>query len=210
MRLQRSDIYIIGAGGHATVVLDALLKMGVKPKGIFDDDKSLWNREIFGIKILGRVELAKSVQGRFVVAIGDNKTRKDIVNFLNFPDERFVSVIHPSSVIGRDVEIGVGSMIIGGAVINSKTKIGRHVIINTSVSIDHHNVVGDFVHIAPGTHTGGNVKIGEGSFLGIGVSVIPKIKIGRWSIVGAGSVIIEDIPDFVTVVGVPGRVIKRR
>lgn len=207
---KKSEIYIIGAGGHCLVILDALLKLGIKPKGIFDDNKDLWNKEILGIKILGSIELSKSIDGKFIVAIGENRIRKDIVEFLKFPDDKYFTVIHPFTSIGINVEIGNGSMIVGGVVINSGTKIGKHVIINTSSSIDHHNIIEDFVHIAPGTHTGGNVKVGEGSFLGIGVSVIPNIKIGKWTIVGAGSTIINDIPDNVTVVGVPGRIIKRR
>lgn len=204
----KDNIYIIGAGGHGQVVADALLKMGIKPSGFFDDNLSEGSGP-FGIPILGKVSLTKGFNGKFIVAIGNNATRKKIVEMFNFPDGMFYTVIHPSAVIGKGVKIGTGSMIIGGAVINTQLIIGRHVIINTSVSIDHHNIVEDFVHIAPGVHTGGDVKIGEGAFIGIGASIIPGIKIGEWSIIGAGSVIIEDVPDYATVVGVPGKVIKR-
>jgi acetyltransferase EpsM len=112
--------------------------------------------------------------------------------------------------ISREITELKKILILEGVVINTGTSIGKHCIINTSSSLDHHNKISDFVHIAPGTHTGGNVEIDEGAFLGIGTSVIPGIKIGKWSIIGAGSVVIEDVPDYATVVGVPGRVIKRR
>ena len=205
-----SKVYIIGAGGHGQVVADALIKGDVLPAGFLDDDKELWDKKVLGIPVVGNVLSAKKLEGKFVIAIGDNATRKKISEILNFPDDRYFTVVHPSVALGKNVEIGVGSMIIGGVVINTQTKIGKHTIINTSSSIDHHNAIGDFVHIAPGTHTGGNVKVEEGAFLGIGTSVIPEKTIGKWSVIGAGAVIISDIPEFSVVVGVPGRVIKRR
>jgi len=87
--------------------------------------------------------------------------------------------------------------------------IGKHVIINTCASVDHDCKLEDFVHIAPCVHLAGGVLVGEGSLLGVGSSVIPYRRIGKWSIVGAGSVIVNDIPDHVTVVGVPAKLIKQ-
>jgi len=205
----KEKIFVTGAGGHAGVVIDAILSSSLQVYGIFDDNESLIGKNIFEIPILGKIEKAKEItDGKFVVAIGDNETRMKIVEKLGFPDDKFFTVIHPSAIISKNIQIGCGSMILGGVVINTGTSIGRHCIINTSSSIDHHNKISDFVHIAPGTHTGGNVEIDEGAFLGIGTSVIPGIKIGKWSIIGAGTVVIEEVPDYATVVGVPGRVIK--
>jgi len=203
-----SKIYIIGAGGHGQVVADTIIKMGFQPTGFLDDKESLISCKIMNIPIIGTISLAKTLNGRFIIAIGDNKIRKKIVDKLNFPDDKYLTVIHPSAIIGKDVRIGVGSMIIGGVVINTQTNIGKHTIINTAVSIDHHNTIGNFVHIAPGSHTGGNVTIGEGSFLGIGTSVIPNKKIGNWVITGAGSVVIRNIPNNCTVVGIPAKPMK--
>jgi len=202
-----SKIYIIGAGGHGQVVLDALLQSGLCPVGFLDDNMPIAEK-ILDIPVVGKISLAKNLDGQFVVAIGNNTTRRRIVEMLQLPDEKYFTVIHPSVVLGKNVKIGVGSMIIGGVVINTQTTIGKHTIINTSVSLDHHNIIGSFVHIAPGTHSGGNVKVGEGAFLGIGVSVIPGIKIGKWSVIGAGSVVIDDVPDYAVVVGNPGRIVK--
>jgi acetyltransferase EpsM len=202
-------IFVIGAGGHAEVVIDAILSSGLQVYGIFDDNESLIGKNIFQIPILGKIEKAMEItDGKFIVAIGDNEIRMKIVKNLSFSDDKFYTVVHPSAVIGKNVEIGAGTMVLGGVVINTGTSIGRHCIINTSSSLDHHNKISDFVHIAPGTHTGGNVEIKEGTLLGIGTSVIPGIKIGKWSIIGAGTVLIEEVPDYATVIGVPGRVIK--
>ncbi len=209
-KLQKSkeNIYIIGAGGHGIVVLDLIFKLGLKPSGFLDDNKELLNKKIFGVKVIGEINLAKNLEGKFIVAIGDNRKRLEIVKYLSFDDNKYLTLIHPSTIIGSNVKIGRGSMIIGGVVINPFTTIGRHTIINTSSSLDHHNRIGDFVHIAPGVHIGGNVEIKNGSFIGIGASIMPNIKIGKWDIIGAGSVIINNIPDSVTVVGVPGKIIK--
>lgn len=205
----KKSIYIIGAGGHAQVVIDAAIKAGFKIYGIFDNNRDLIGKEVLGIPIIGEIEEVKKIQdAKFVVAIGENEVRKKIVERLGFTDDYYATIIHPSVVIGKNVNIGLGTMVLGGVVINTGTSIGRHCIINTSSSIDHHNKISDFVHIAPGIHTGGNVEIKEGTLLGIGTSVIPGIKIGKWSIIGAGTVVIEEVPDYATVVGVPGRVIK--
>ncbi len=201
-------IFVIGAGGHGQVVLDCLKTLNFDVGGFLDDNKALFGQVINGVEVLGGIELTKKLEGLFVVAIGDNLTRKKIVERINLGKEKFVRVIHPSSIIGSGVELGEGTMIIGGVVVNTYSKIGSHVILNTSSSVDHHNKIEDFVHIAPGVHTGGNVAVREGAFVGIGTSIIPGITIGRWSVVGAGSVVIKDVPDYATVIGVPGRVIK--
>ncbi len=209
MKLQKqTKVYIIGAGGHGQVVADALLSIGITPAGFLDDNKELIGKTVLNIPVIAPVVKARETKGKFVVAIGDNATRKKIVESLHFPDERYFAVVHHSVILGKDVKIGTGSMIIGGVVINTGTVIGKHTIINTSVSIDHHNVIGDFVHIAPGSHTGGAVEVKKGAFLGVGVSVIPGKTIGNWAIIGAGASVITDIPDNVTAVGVPARVIK--
>ena len=202
-------VYIIGAGGHGEVVWDTLEEMGYSPSGFLDDAYPEIT-SVSGKPVLGKVSLAKELEGLFVVAIGDNLIRRKIVSKLNFPDERFLTVIHPTAFVAKDVKIGAGTMIIAHSVINTGSVIGKHVIVNTSASLDHHNFIEDFAHIAPGTHTGGNVKIKECAFVGIGVSVIPGKTIGKWATVGAGSVVIEDVPDYATVVGVPARVIKIR
>ncbi len=202
------ELYIIGAGGHGQVVLDCAREAGFEIGGFLDDDENLVGKFIQGIKIIGKVALAKEIDGFIVVAIGDNYKRKEIVESLMFDDSKFATVIHPKATIGSNVEILPGSMILGGVVINTSTVIGRHTILNTSCSIDHHNRIGDFVHIAPGVHIGGTAEVGELSFIGLGTSVINNVKIGREVVIGAGSVIIRDVPDFVTVVGNPGRIIK--
>lgn len=203
------EVIVLGAGGHAKVVISTLLETNFQIKGILDDDPAKWNQKVLDIPVIGSIELLKS--GNFdqaIIAIGNNKIRKDIAERYN-DFCRWISIIHPSSYVHPSVEIGKGSVIFAGAVIQPDVKIGNHVIINTGATIDHDCVIEDFVHIAPGVHLAGGVSVGEGALVGIGSSVIPYKRIGKWSIVGAGAVVIQDIPDFTTVVGVPARAIKK-
>jgi len=203
---------IVGAGGHAKVVVDALLTSGHEVLGFYDDNPTLLGAEpIPGVKVLGDTEhLPGNLQhgnGAVILAVGANRVRFRLSRRLSVP---YGVAYAPSAVLGRGVRIGKGSMILPSATVNIDTVIGEHVILNTSSSVDHDCAIGDFVHIGPGAHLGGGVVVGEGTFLGLGSSVIPGIRIGRWSVIGAGAVVTKDIPDDCTAVGVPAKVIKTR
>ncbi|MCS7300843.1 MAG: acetyltransferase, partial [Fimbriimonadales bacterium] len=100
-------------------------------------------------------------------------------------------------------------LVCAGVVVQPDARIGRHCIVNTAASVDHDCTIADFVHVAPGARLAGGVKVGEGVLLGVGCCVLPGIQIGAWSVVGAGAVVTEDVPDGVVVVGVPARAIRR-
>jgi sugar O-acyltransferase (sialic acid O-acetyltransferase NeuD family) len=209
-------ILILGAGGHAQVVGDALLAMqengqGIEVVGFVDDDVTLHGRTFLDLPVLGPLgRLDEIPHDSSVVAIGDNRTRARIADRLAARGERLSSAVHPSAVIARDVVIAPGAMICAGAVVNTASRIGAHAILNTGCTVDHHNVIGPCAHVAPGAHLGGEVTVGEGALVGIGASVAPRRHIGAWSIVGAGSTVIRDVPDGVTVVGVPARPLQHR
>lgn len=103
-----------------------------------------------------------------------------------------------------------GTVIFAAAVINAHSEIGRHGIVNTAAVIEHDCILEDFVHISPNVTLPGGVKVGEGTHIGIGACVIPGVKIGKWCVIGAGTVVIKNIPDFCTVVGNPGRILKTK
>jgi sugar O-acyltransferase (sialic acid O-acetyltransferase NeuD family) len=207
-------IVIIGAGGHAQVIADGILRRqehdaSVSLLGFVDDRASIRGELILGFPVLGSLrELSTIPHDGVVVAIGDNHTRAQIFATLQQRREHFVNVVHPASTIAPDVRLGVGVMINAGVIVNSGSVIGDNVILNTGCTVDHHNQIGAHVHIAPGVHLAGNVHINTGVFLGIGASVIPNRVVDEWAVVGAGAVVTTDIPAGTTSVGIPARTIK--
>jgi acetyltransferase EpsM len=197
-------MYLFGASGHAKVIIDILLSKGVQVKGFYDEDES--KKELWGIPVIGKTKEFSDPVVEAIVSIGENATRKKVVE--NLGSAEFGTAIHNKSNIGSHVEIGKGTVVMAGAIINADTKIGEHVIINTSASVDHDCLVEDFAHIAPNASLCGGVEIGEGTLIGAGSTVIPLTKIGKWCTIGAGAVVVEDIPDRSVVVGNPARIIK--
>jgi len=202
---------VIGAGGHAKVVIDALIGSGCRVLACYDDNAELIGKEpLPGVPVIGNLRqiALDGIKGRrVIVAIGDNTVRRKIADRFDLP---YGIAVASSAVLGTGVRVGEGSMILPSATVNVDTLIGRHAILNTSCSVDHDCRIGDFAHIAPGCHLGGNVTVGEGTLLGIGTNAIPGVRIGRWSVIGTSAVVTKDIPDNCTAVGVPAKVIKSR
>ncbi len=196
-------MYLIGASGHAKVVIDCLLDAGVTIQGLFDQNPAV--KSLKGYAVKGDYA-ASNKEEPLVISIGANSVRKKIAESLK--GRVFGKAIHPSALISSDVTLGDGTVVFHAAVIQSSSKIGKHVIVNTAASIDHDCVIEDFVHVAPHVTLCGNVTVGEGTLMGAGSVVIPGIKIGKWCVIGAGSVVFRDVPDYGLVVGNPARLIK--
>ena len=139
------------------------------------------------------------------VAIGNNNIREIIQERLESSGASVPILIHPSSIIGNEVQIGVGTVVMAGTVINCCTKIGKGCIINTGSTIDHDNRINNYVHISPGAHTAGTVTIGKGTWLGIGSKVSNNLNIINGCKIGAGAVVIRDITEAGIYVGIPAR-----
>lgn len=175
---------------------------------VYDDNRKLWGKSLLGVPIRGPMaEVERLAGARAVVAIGDNRTREKLASHLPL---RWTTAIHPSSTIHPSAQIGEGTVICAGAVIQPDAEFGAHCIVNTASSVDHDCNIGDFVHIAPGTHLAGHVTIHRSAFLGIGVTAIPGVQVGENTVVGAGAVVIQDLPAEVVAVGIPARVVKPR
>lgn len=204
-------IAIIGAGCQGLVVSDIIDEMKKSDKsicviGFIDDGEMNIGKKVGNYKIIGRIkDLSKLKADRVIVAIGDNKTRNEIVRKIK---TRYFTAIHPSAVISKSAQVLEGSMVLGGVVVNAGARIGKHVILNTGCTVDHHNVINDFVHVAPGVHLGGNVKIGNGVLVGIGATVINNITIGKWTVIGAGSVVVKNIKGNIVTFGTPAKYIR--
>ena len=208
-------ILIAGAGGHAQVIANLIMsraRLGedLQLIGFIDDDTRLLGRDTLGVKVLGHIGQANEFNHDvIVVGIGDNAARARVYRQLKSGGVIFSTAIHPRAVVAADVKLGEGSVVFANAAINTGSIIGPNVIVNTGATIDHHARIDAHVHIAPGAHLGGAVIVEEGALLGIGSSVIPNRTIGAWSTVGAGAVVLDDVPPHTTVVGVPAKPLQK-
>ncbi len=207
------DVY--GAGGHAQVVCDVLRATGWTVRTIINDypgNHHPASRNVVpGLRLLG-ADRFPTLDAPVVMAVGRNGERAELVAMLeDLPvPVRFAQAVHPLALIAPTAAIGEGSVVLHGAIVQPNATLGRHVLVNTAASIDHDNVIGDFVHVSPHATLCGHVQVGEGTHIGAGAVVIPKVRIGRWCRVGAGAVVLTDLPDHVTAVGNPARVLTDR
>jgi len=195
-------MYLFGASGHGKVIAEIAESVNLKIEGFIDMDLNK-------ISLLGYPVFHKSPEksAELIISIGNNQIRKKIVNELSLVT--YPSLIHPNTNISGRSIVGEGTVVMAGVTINVDVELGQHCIINTNASIDHDCIIEDFVHLSPNVAIAGDVKIGEGTHVGIGACVIQGVRIGKWVTIGAGAVIIRDIPDGCTVVGNPGKIIKK-
>lgn len=194
------NLVLVGAGGHSVVVRSVLRSLGWPVAGVLDDRDSLLTTSD-GVPVLGKVNKLHRYQASPIfIAIGCNETRMEISTKI-----RYVSppIIHPTAWVDESATVGEGSVIMANAVVQPNAIIGRHVIINSGTVVEHDCHVGDFAHLAPGVRLAGGVKIGNGVLMGIGSVAVPFVNVARWSVVGAGAVLIEDVSEGDRVAGVP-------
>ena len=203
---------IVGAGGHAKVLADALLTTGATLKGFTDADPSRWPQQLLDLPVLGNDDfLLKTFSPQSVMLVNGigsvASTRKRREVFDNFKQRgyNFATVQHPHSMVSRHARLGEGVQVLAGAVIQVSSVIGDNCIINSNASVDHDCEIGAHVHIAPGVTLSGGVKIGSGSHIGTGAIVIQGIRIGAACVIGAGAVVTRDVQDGVTAIGIPAR-----
>jgi sugar O-acyltransferase (sialic acid O-acetyltransferase NeuD family) len=206
----------VGAGGHGQVVADILsscVRAGdsLEIVGYLDDDPGLSNKALVGGRVLGPLHARRLIpHDALIVSIGDNAVRRETFLKLSAEGGQFAVARHHATIVGEDVEIGPGTIMSAGVILNPCVRVGRNVILNTGCSIDHHCVVGDHAHIAPGARLGGHVVVGDSTLVGIGAVVLPGVRIGHNAIVGGGAVVTENVSDGATVVGNPARSLERR
>lgn len=209
--MKKKKLLVYGASGHAKVIIDIVEKEGrYKIMGIIDDNPEIIGKKLLSYEIIGGFEkLEENKDSRVIIGIGENTTRKKIYEKVTCSGHGLTRAVHPSVQIGRDVSIGLGSVVMASATINTGSHIGKNVIINTGATVDHDCVIEDFAHISPGVHLAGNVTVGKLSHIGIGASIVQKINIGKNTVVGAGAVVIKNVSDNVIVAGSPAKVIKK-
>jgi len=176
----------------------------------FYDDQPL--EEVQGLPVLGTLQdlFRLNQELHLAVAIGNSKIRCEVTGKLDAHHIKFVTLIHPSVIMGNpdSIKVGYGSIITAGVILTTDITIDEHVIINLNTTIGHDTSIGAYASLMPGINIAGNVCLKEGVFIGAGTNILGGITLGEYSTIGAGAVVTGDIPPHTTAVGVPAKVIQ--
>lgn len=203
----RKPLVVLGAGGHAKVVIEALQAGNVyRIAGCIAHGGAT----VLDIPVLGDDDILPSLRDRgilcAIVAIGANDRRLALGERLTALGFELATAVHPAATVSPSARFGPGVQVMAGAVINAEAIIGAHAIVNTLAVVEHGCTIGDGAHVAPRAALGGDAALGRLSLLGIGAAVAPGCRIGDRVVVGAGAAVVRDLPDGVTAVGVPARI----
>jgi sugar O-acyltransferase (sialic acid O-acetyltransferase NeuD family) len=214
-----ASVVVVGGGGHARCLLEALEAQGIYTiAGVLDGHKPAGTPIAGEHKVIGDWSAASiaaiTAEGvtHAIVAIGDNATRERVAAELAaaWPEIRFAVVVHPSATVSPSAQLGDGTVVFPGAVVHVGARVGRHCIVNTRASLDHDGVMGDFAALAPGSTLSGNVFVGRGAWVGAGAVVTHGKTIGEHTVVGAGAVVVCDLPPLVVAFGSPAKLVRAR
>jgi sugar O-acyltransferase (sialic acid O-acetyltransferase NeuD family) len=208
-------VIIIGAGGHAKVLIETLRLCSVQMLGITDSDPERTGTEVLDVRVIGNDTVIEGYSAGSVLLVNGlgsidiPKRRKDVFEAFKVRGFTFATIIHPTAVVASDVVLGEGAQVMAGAVIQPGSRIGMNTIINTNATVDHDCRIGDHVHLAPGVVLSGAVRIDDVSHLGTGAVVIQGVTVGPHTLVGAGSVVVRDVSGNTAVVGVPAKAVQQ-
>jgi UDP-perosamine 4-acetyltransferase len=198
------DVVMVGGGGHAMSCLDAADPRALRFVGYVGpqpDDR-------LPLTYLGDDSALRELHrpgAAAFVAVGDNALRQALSQEVRALGFELATLVAETARVSPHASLAPGTAVLHGTHIGPRTTVGTGTVINTATSIDHDCTIEEFAHLAPGTHLAGGVRIGAGAFAGLGVSVIPDVQVGPWAVMGAGAVVITDVPPRATVVGVPAR-----
>ncbi len=209
--MRTKKVFVYGAGGHGKVIADMLLVGRVAGfAGFVDDDETNKGRAILGFRVLGGAgwlkEQAAVADIEVVLGIGDNSARRVIADRCRAWGAVLRTTLHPSAVVARSAKLGAGTVVMAHATINPDAELGEGAIVNTGAVVEHDVRAGNYVHLSPNSTMGGAASIGELSLLGTGGVILPGVNVGSRTIIGAGAVVAEALPDNVVAVGVPARI----
>lgn len=202
-----TDFFILGAGGHGKVVLEALMRRGGTAH-MFDADPVQVGKYVLGVRVELQPEI-KHLPAYGHLAIGDNISRARLLELFGKEFSGWLTIIHPGSHIAAGGKVGAGSFVGAGSIIGPDAWVGRATIVNHGAVVDHDCHIGECCHIAPNATLGGGVVIGDNVLVGSGAVVLPGTTIGNGVRIGSGAVVTSDVPPDVTMVGVPARAISR-
>ncbi len=207
---------IIGAGTQGQVYASYLKEAGINIIGFIDDNLDLEGQEVIGIPVLGKYkdlftdEFKNKIQDVYC-PIGVNSVRSEYLSTLKKEGYGIPGFLHHTVSIAPDVTIGEAVYMLAGNIVMPHTTIGNYIMINMDSTIAHHVTLEDGVFMSSGVNIGALINVRENAYIGMGVTAMTGVKeIGKETLIGAGTVIIKDVPEYTTVVGNPGRVIKTK
>lgn len=211
------NLVLIGGGNQAHYTIDIIEKeKKYNIIGIIDSVNEVGSNR-FGYKILGRQEDIQRIVKDYnievgLISIGDNWSRYYVYNQIvdKIPNFEFVNAIHPSVIIGKDVQLGVGIVAMAGCIFNPKSIIGNFTFFATGAQVEHDCFIDEFASISAGSITGGFVKLGKFSAITLGVTVVDRVEIGSNTVVGSGSLVVKSLPENVLAYGNPCKIIRTR
>lgn len=208
------DLVIIGTGGvgrETALIVEEINKVNKKWNllGFIDDNEDLIGKKINGYRVIGNRGYLNSRDKEIyvVIAIANSFIKEDLVDYLTNENIKYATLIHPSVRLNNNIEIGKGNIIYPGVIMTVNIKIGNHVIISPKCGIGHDTVIEDYVTLLWNVNVSGAERIRQGATLGSGCTIIQGLEIGKNSFVGAGAVVIRDVAENKTAVGVPSRYI---
>lgn len=207
-------ILVYGAGGHGKVIADIVLSGNQHELvGFIDDGKGLRGTRVLGVPVVGDGEWLHE-HGRIndiciALGVGDNRKRRELAQKCTTWNLEIVTLVHPQSTVSSSAILGNGTVVMGGAVVNPQAKIGLGVIVNTGAIVEHDVEIGDYAHISPNASLGGASWAGPLVHMGIGSVLLPGVRVGAGSIIGAGAVVLKDLPADVVAVGVPAKILRK-
>jgi UDP-perosamine 4-acetyltransferase len=210
---------IVGAGGHARVVIESLRRAGkVEVHCLTDTNGKLWNKELCGVPIVGGDDKLDMLRdrgvARFAIGVGRVEARdprRPLFEKMQAAGFEAVTVIDPTATVSELAEISDGAQVLARAVINAGARIGCNAVINTGTIVEHDCLVGPHAFVGPGVVMSGHASVGAGCFVGAGAILLPGVAVGDGAVVGAGAVVLKPVGAGETVVGVPaGRRGQRR
>ena len=213
----KKRILLFGGGNQVHYTIDIIEKENkYEVVGIIDSVHEI-KTERYGYKVLGRQGDLKSIVEEYkidagLITIGDNWSRFKVYNTIveQMPSFEFVNAIHPSVVIGKNVELGVGVVMMAGVIVNPLAKIGNFTFFATGCQVEHDCIIEEYASVSAGSVMGGYVTIGKFSAITLGVTILDRLKIGKNSVIGSGSLVLKDIPDNVLAYGNPINKIRAR
>jgi sugar O-acyltransferase (sialic acid O-acetyltransferase NeuD family) len=216
MNHDKCRVIVWGAGGHGKVIVDALLASeSCDLVGVLDDDPTKAGGRLLGIPVLHSPGGLRSLLDTLdldgvAIGIGDNYIRDKKFREAVSCGLKPVNVIHPGAHLSRFVKLGAGVTIFAGAILNAGTVVEDNVCVNTGASVDHDNYLESGCHLFPHATLTGGVRVGGFSYVGSGAVVAPNIVIQKYSQVGAGAVVLKDVPEGVIVAGSPAMEIGKQ